>query len=313
MIATDQIKMMGTIIDIYIDSSKAKQQAATIRELLTLYNHRFSANDDSSELMAINHMAGIQPVRVHSDLFDLISIGKEHSLAYPSNLNITLGPLVQSWRIGFSDAKLPDEATIDRRLRLTNPNHIILNQSLGSIFLKEKGMSIDLGALAKGYIADKLMAFLIKDGITAALINLGGNVLVHGTNKQRHNGLFYVGIQQPNQKRGQHTGVIKVNNSSVVTSGINERQLRIEDKTYHHLLDPHTGYPIKTNMASLTIVSPSSLDGELWSTRLFGLEHSFVLNQLNRLPEVEGIIITKDGQVTISDGLQEAFRLHYKH
>ncbi len=313
MIATDQIKMMGTIIDLYIDSPKAKQQAATIRELLTLYNHRFSANDDSSELMAINHMAGIQSVRVHSDLFDLISIGKEHSLACPSNLNIALGPLVQSWRIGFSDAKLPAEATIDRKLRLTNPNHIILNQSLGSIFLKEKGMSIDLGALAKGYIADKLMAFLIKDGITAALINLGGNVLVHGTNKQRHNGLFYVGIQQPNQKRGQHIGVIKVNNNSVVTSGISERQLRIEDKTYHHLLDPHTGYPIKTNMASLTIVSPSSLDGELWSTRLFGLEHSFVLNQLNRLPEVEGIIITKDGQVTISDGLQEAFRLHYKH
>ncbi|WP_339361297.1 FAD:protein FMN transferase, partial [Streptococcus equi] len=189
----------------------------------------------------------------------------------------------------------------------------ILDQSLGSIFLKEKGMSIDLGALAKGYIADKLMAFLIKDGITAALINLGGNILVHGTNKQRHNGLFYVGIQQTNQKRGQHVGVIKVNNKSVVTSGIGERQLQIKDKTYHHLLDPHNGYPIKTNMASLTIVSQFSLDGELWSSRLFGLEHSFVLSQLNKLPEVEGIIITKDGQVTISDGLKGAFRLHYKH
>ncbi|MGT2935508.1 FAD:protein FMN transferase [Streptococcus castoreus] len=311
MLAIDQLKLMGTIIDIQIKSNKSLQQINKIRDLLAIYKNRFSANDSDSELMIINQAAGVKPVTVHPDLFNLIRIGKAHSLASLSNLNIAIGPLVQAWRIGFPDAKVPNPNIISQTLAMTDPHQIILNQSDQTVFLSQKGMALDLGALAKGYIADKLMTHLIEDGIESALINLGGNVLVHGPNPKRADAYFYIGIQRPDGKRGQNLGIIKGNNQSVVTSGIYERHLQVNNKDYHHILDRHTGYPIETDMASLTIVAPSSLDCDIWATRLFGLDSLAVINHLNTLDSIEGIIVTTDSRIAISNGLNQRFQLIY--
>ncbi|MGT2932650.1 FAD:protein FMN transferase [Streptococcus catagoni] len=306
-----QLKMMGTTIDIQITSKTAQSQLQRVCQLLEVYKNRFSANDSDSELMMINKHAGIKAIEVDPDLFELIQIGKIHSQVDPSNLNIAIGPLVQSWRIGFSDAKVPDQDAIKEKLTLTNPNEIILNQNKGSVFLSKKGMKLDLGALAKGYIADKIMAYLIDDGIDSALINLGGNVLVHGTNDKREDGTFYIGLQNPQKSRGQHLGVLKIHDQSVVTSGIYERHLKVADKDYHHIFDRHTGYPIETSMASLTVVADSSLDCEIWTSRLFGLDNSLVYRILNNLPGIEGIIVTKDKQIALSKGLEKRFSLFF--
>ncbi|MGT2744410.1 FAD:protein FMN transferase [Streptococcus phocae subsp. phocae] len=311
MFVTDQIKLMGTVIDIQIMSQRAPQQLIKVRDLLTLYKNRFSANDATSELMAINQAAGIKPITVHPDLFALISLGKKHSLADFSNLNIAIGPLVQTWRISFSDAKVPSQDVISKQLALTDPKQILLNKKQQSVYLRQEGMALDLGALAKGYIADQVMTYLIEDGIDSAVINLGGNVLTHGLNPKRTDGLFYIGIQKPNAERGKHLGILKTNNQSVVTSGIYERHLLVQGKNYHHLLDPHTGYPIKTDMASLTIVAPSATESDTWATRLFGLDTKLVLFFLNNHDDLDGIIVTRNHQVLVSDGLQKQFRLLY--
>ena len=178
------IQMMGTTIDILIDSDTPKEHISEVCRLLTLYKNRFSANDADSELMVINDNSSIAPVTVHPDLFDLIAIGKKHSLATPSNLNIAIGPLVQSWRIGFDDARVPSPQKIQKALALSKPENIILNATKQSVFLSQKGMKIDLGALAKGYIADKIMDYLKSEKVTSAMINLGGNVLVYREYKQ---------------------------------------------------------------------------------------------------------------------------------
>ncbi|MGT2887370.1 FAD:protein FMN transferase [Streptococcus didelphis] len=311
MFVNHHLKMMGTLIDIQIDSSRANQQLATVCQLFEEYNKRFSANDETSELMEINQVAGKKPVLVHPDLYELIKIGKEHSLAVPSNLNIAIGPLVQSWRIGFPDASLPNPSLIKDKLSLTSCQNILLDDKKQTVYLEKKGMKLDLGALAKGYIADKIMGFLIKDGIQSALLNLGGNVLVHGENTKRKDKHFYVGIQEPGKKRGDHLGVLKVQNQSVVTSGIYERQFKLADQTYHHIFDRQTGYSIKTDMASLTIVADTSLDCEIWTSRLFGLDTQTVYQFLNELPNIEGVIITKDKKALITQGLQKKFQFSY--
>lgn len=302
---------MGTTIDIQINSKNAQKQIQEVIELLELYKNRFSANDFNSELMAINNNAGIKPIQVHPDLFELITIGKEHSLARPGNLNIAIGPLVQTWRIGFSDAKLPSPSEISEAMILSDPTHILLDSKNQSVFLNQIGMKIDLGALAKGYIADKIIIYLKNEMIDSAIINLGGNVLVHGDNPNRSEGYWGIGIQHPKKKRGQNIGAVKIKNQSVVTSGTYERRLIIDDKEYHHIFDRQTGYPIQTEMASISIVSKQSVDCEIWTTRLFGLSIKEALDILNAVSYIEGIIITKDDRIYLSDGLKHHFQLFY--
>lgn len=305
------VKMMGTIIDIVVDSDTPHQHIKEVCHLLTVYKNRFSANDNDSELMIINHNAGIAPVTVHPDLFELIELGKTHSLLQPSNLDIAIGPLVQSWRIGFEDAKVPDKENIQKAIALANPEHIILNAAEKSVFLNRKGMKIDLGALAKGYIADKIMDYLKTENVSSAMINLGGNVLVYGNNPKREGGEWFIGIQHPQKKRGQNLGILRIKNKSVVTSGIYERYLKIGDKDYHHIFDCRTGYPIETEMASLTIIADKSVDCEIWTTRLFGLSLLKALATIQKTSGIEAIIITKDNRFAITDGLKQDFQLLY--
>lgn len=187
--------------------------------------------------MEINYQAGIAPVTVHPDLFELISLGLEHSLALYSQLNISIDPLIQTWRIGFSDAKAAQPQEIEAVLSLINPHDIELDSSTSIVFLKQKGMKIDLGCLVKGYSADKVAQFLREEGVTSALINLGGNILTIGKNQARGNQPWQIGIQDPANPRGNHLMTIPVVNQSVVTSGIYERHLTVDGQDYHHIFD----------------------------------------------------------------------------
>ena len=296
----ERIHMMGTVIDLLIEHDNPDPIMAEAIERLRVYEHRFSANRHDSELMAINHQAGQRPVVVHPQLYDLIKIGKYHSCADDSNLNIAIGPLIQTWRIGFQDAKVPSQAEIDELLRLTNPHHIILDDQEQTVFLKESGMKIDLGCLAKGYMADLLVDFLKTAGVTAALINLGGNIVGLGPVRQGQAEKWRIGIQDPQKNRNDYVTVLDIANQSVVTSGIYERSLKKDNQTYHHIFNPKTGYPTQTDVASLTIRSKQSVDGEIWTTRLYGHQSETIIDTLNQLDDIDGIVITQTGHVLYS-------------
>lgn len=296
----ERIHMMGTVIDLLIEHDNPDPIMAEAIERLRVYEQRFSANRHDSELMAINHQAGQRSVVVHPQLYDLIKIGKYHSCADDSNLNIAIGPLIQTWRIGFQDAKVPSQAEIDELLRLTNPHHIILDDQEQTVFLKESGMKIDLGCLAKGYMADLLVDFLKTAGVTAALINLGGNIVGLGPVRQGQAEKWRIGIQDPQKNRNDYVTVLDIANQSVVTSGIYERSLKKDNQTYHHIFNPKTGYPTQTDVASLTIRSKQSVDGEIWTTRLYGHQSETIIDTLNQLDEIDGIVITQTGHVLYS-------------
>lgn len=284
--------------EILLDQAEAFLQEA---------EHRFSANDPQAELGAVNQAAGQQPVAVHPQLFELISTGVRHSLAPDSNLNIAIGPLVQTWRIGFADARVPAEKEIRHLVQLTDPRKIQLDSAAHTVFLEEAGMRIDLGALAKGYIADVLLDWLQAQGVLWALLNLGGNLVVYGPTPTQADGRWRVGIQDPGKPRNEYLEVLALAAAdgpfSVVTSGIYERHLEQDGRSYHHILDPRTGYPQETDVVSLTVISRRSVDGEIWTTRLFGQPQDTVLAALEAQPELEGILVDRTGAIRHTSGI----------
>ena len=300
--ASHSLRLMGASITLMIFHENAQQLLLQSEQLLHLYKNRFSANDADSELMEINLQAGKKSVRVHQELFELIALGKKHSIAANSHLNIAIGPLVQTWRIGFSDAKLPSEEEIQRLLKITNPEEIVLNDSNREVYLSKEGMRIDLGALAKGYIADKLKEFLVEQGVQSGIIDLGGNILTIGENPTFHRP-WRIGIQNPALDRGEHVAVIEVSDASVVTSGIYERQLVVDGKTYHHIFDRTTGYPMETELASITIVAEKSVDCEIWTTRLFGQNPYDIIEEIEQQPGLEAFVITKNQKMMYTSGI----------
>ena len=302
------IRMMGTIIQLTIQHDDPHGILDEMINRLKAYEKRFSANDPDSELMQVNKQAGITPVKVESSLYELIKIGKRHSVPADSSLNITIGPLVQAWRIGFNDAKVPSDEQIQSLLEKTNPHNIILDDQAQTVFLKEAEMFIDLGALAKGYIADLIIDDMKSLDVQAGLINLGGNVMTYGASPKQEDGYWRIGIQHPFLPRGNYISVVKVKNQSVVTSGIYERKFTKNNQTYHHILDRQTGYPIKTDIASLTVISKKSVDGEIWTGRLFGKSPAEIIDTLNGLKDVEGIVIKKNDELTYTKALEPYIR-----
>ena len=301
--ASHSLRLMGASITLTIFHEDAQNLLLQSEQLLHLYKNRFSANDIDSELMEINLQAGKKAVQVHPDLFELIELGKKHSIAANSHLNIAIGPLVQTWRIGFSDAKLPSKEEIQTLLQITNPEEIVLDNSKQEVYLSKVGMRIDLGALAKGYIADKLKDFLVEQGVQSGIINLGGNILTIGENPT-YQRPWRIGIQNPILDRGEHVAVIAISDASVVTSGIYERQLVVDGKTYHHIFDRKTGYPMETEVASLTIVAKKSVDCEIWTTRLFGQNPYNIIEEIEQQPGLEAFVITKNQKMMYTSGIQ---------
>ena len=290
-----RVHLMGTVIDVSIYHKQPEPLLDQVEALLNLYNKRFSANDDSSELMKINKAAGLHPVKIHPELFELISLGKWHSCQPGSHLNIAIGPLIQTWRIGFSDARLPFPEEITLLLDIINPNAIVLSEENQSVFLQEKGMKIDLGALAKDYLK--------AENVTSALINLGGNILTFGPALHNPDQKWRIGIQNPKETRNTNLLVLAIRDQSVVTSGIYERTFEIDGKTYHHIFDSQTGYPVSSDLASLTIISSLSVDGEIWTTRLFGPSLERIFQEVSSQPNLEAIIVDKDNHCFQTAGI----------
>lgn len=297
------IHLMGTVIQLWIQHDNPGNILINAENRLKEYEKRFSANDKNSDLMKISDQAGKSPVQVDKDLFELIKIGKRHSLPSDSALNITIGPLIQLWRIGFEDAKRPSEQEIKEKLKLIQPENIILNEENHTVYLAQPGMAIDLGALAKGYFADKILEYFISQGVHSAIIDLGGNVVTYGEAPQHEDGYWRIGIQHPLKPRGNFVLALKSKNQSIVTSGIYERTFTVDGKTYHHIFDSQTGYPLETDIASITVVSDKSVDGEIWTTRLFAQKPEQVIATLNDHEGLSGIVITKDGRLLYSKSL----------
>lgn len=300
---------MGTKITLFIEGLNAEKLAEEAEQMLIDYEEAFSANSDHSQLALLKKEAGLHPLKIDKELYDLIKIGKEHSLNQDSYLNIAIGPLIKLWRIGFSEAHVPEDHAIKMVLDLLNPENIQLNDEHSSVLLSKKGMEIDLGAIAKGYFADQVMAFFKKNGATSAMVDMGGNVLVYGDSPSG-DCYWKVGIQNPFLPRGNAVALVRIQDQSVVTSGIYERVLEKDGEHYHHIFNSKTGYPVENNVASLTIIADRSVDCDIYTTKLFGLDAASIIRSVSNIKGMGAIVITMDGQMAFTDNLRGKVDFH---
>ncbi len=296
------IYLMGTKISLYVKGEAAEKLVNEACDMLIHYEEVFSANSDNSQLAMIKKSASLAPQEVDEQLFELIKIGKEHSLCENTYLNIAIGPLIKLWRIGFEEAKVPEKEDIRKVLELLKPENIQLDDEKKTVYIAKAGMEIDLGAIAKGFFADKIMEYFKENGAVSAMIDIGGNVLVFGESPSQSVD-WNVGIQNPFLPRGNVVGVVKIRNQSVVTSGIYERVYEKAGSKYHHIFDSKTGYPMESNIASLTIIADKSLNCDIYTTKLFGLDTASIIRKVNSMKGMGAIVITVDGQLAHTDNL----------
>jgi len=281
--------------------------AAQVFRLIRHQENILTVNRAHSEVMAVNHAAGKAAVSVSREVFDLIQCAHQVSLLPDSLFNFTIGPLVKRWKIGFQGNSVPPHHELARLITLTDPHQVELDPARLSVFLRQPGMEIDLGAIAKGYIADVVRGFLRHQKVERALINLGGNVQTLGA--PPHSAGWSVGLKTPFSHSDALIGVIDVVGKSVVTSGVYERYFERDGRCYHHILDARSGYPLDNELLSVTVISDRSLDGDIYTTLLYGLGVEQGLIALRDIPHIEAIFVTRDDEVICSSSRQFAFRL----
>lgn len=259
---------LGTNITLQTFGTRNNRVLQESFALIDHYEDRLTVNRKVSEVMDINHAAGQQPVQVSDGTYALVKLAVEQS-RLNFGFNALIGPVVKLWQIGFKGAHVPSPDQIKAKMKLIDPQRVQLNDHDHTVFLEQKGMELDLGGIAKGWIADRIRDLWRARGISAGIINLGGNVLLVGTCPKRANGQWTIGVQDPKKPRGENIATVMLPQCSAVTSGTYERYLIVKGKKYHHLIDPRTGYPVKTDLAGVTTFTKDSVQAEIECKRLF--------------------------------------------
>nr|WP_296047826.1 FAD:protein FMN transferase [uncultured Blautia sp.] len=318
-ISISSIKL-NTAIQITIYDSQDKALLDDCLALCDKYELIFSRTNEKSELYKLNHRKDTSdkdpnadgqttpyPVsgtadtwHISEDLASLLSEGLDITRESDGAFDIAIAPLTSLWDFTAEDPKVPDDAAIQKALPLCSSDGVTIGGQ--DITLPSDDIQFDVGAIAKGYIADRLKDFLVKKGVNSAIINLGGNVLCIGSKPDGTP--FKVGIQKPFADRNETEAVMDITGKSVVSSGIYERCFKQNGKLYHHILNPKTGYPYDNSLVSVTIISDQSVDGDALSTTCFalGLEDGLKFAEKKG---VQAVFITENYELHYTDGFQD--------
>ncbi len=298
---------LGTVISINLYDQGSQ---ALMNELITRIAEiegMMSAQEDASEVSEITRQAGIAPVKVSPETFEVVQRALYYAELSSGSFDPTIGPIVQLWRIGTKNPRVPEPAEIEEALLFVDYTKVVLNEVEQTIYLSDVGMSLDLGGIAKGYAADELVKLLDASYIERAMINLGGNIYAYG---EKADGKAYkVAIQTPYDQRNTYFGYVTLRNMTVVTSGPYERYFEKDGQIYHHIFDATTGYPIQSDVASVSVVAEQSMDGDALSTLLFTMSPEAGLKLIESLEGIECIYVDKSFSLTLSTGLNNNFTL----
>ena len=251
----------------------------------------WACNTDS-ELYKLNHANG-QPFTVSSETANLIQDGIHYSELSGGAFDLTIEPVSALWDFKADKPTVPSSDAIAQAVSHVDYTKVDIQDN--TVTLEDPEAGIDLGAIAKGYIADQVKTYLKKQGIKHAIINLGGNVDVIGTKPDGSK--YNIGIQKPFDESGEAITSVQLKDQTVVTSGIYERYFKKNGKLYHHILDPRTGYPCENNLYSVSIITDSSTKADALSTTCFLLGYEKGMELIQSMDGVEAIFITDDEKV----------------
>ncbi len=300
--------LLGTIItlSVYDAGEDSQNLLSGCFEKISDIDSRMTVRSPGGEINALNDSAGANPIKVSGDIYRLFSLALDVSKTSDGAFDVTVGPLVRLWGIGTADERVPERSEIEAARGLVSWQDVLQDESEGSVFLKREGMLADLGGIAKGYAGDAASDFLRENGVRRAVLDLGGNICLIGS---RPDGTGWrVGVRNPVVGESGNIGTLRLEDTSVVTSGGYERYFEKDGKIYHHILDPKTGYPADSGLLSATIVCKTSALADALSTACFVLG----VKKGAKLAESYGaeyVFVTDGREIIVSRGLSDVFTL----
>jgi len=297
---------MYTVVSITVVSKSGVEVKKAVDAAFTEFDRlaslmNFYSND--SEISRINNEAGIAPVKVSKDTFDVIERSVYTSEMTDGAFDVTVGPLVKLW--DMQKKVIPDKKAIEESLKTVGYKNIVLDKTASTVFLRKKGAQIDLGGILKGYAADRGIEILRQNGISSAIVAVGGEVRAMGT---KQDGLpWVVGIQNPRQKgaNDEIIATMELSDKATSTSGDYNKYFEEDGVRYHHLIDPKTGYPSKY-CGSATIVADNAITSDGFS-KLYILGPEKGLAVAKKLG-FDAIFVDCNGGIAMSDGLKDKIK-----
>ena len=297
------LKLMGSRFDITVvgkDSLEANGFIDMAVNEISRIERLISSWDPNSQTSEINRNAGIAPVKVDAELFDLIMRAKGISRLTDGAFDISYASMDKIWKFDGSMTKMPSEESITNSVAKVGVDNVILDKANSTVFLKIEGMKIGFGAIGKGYAADSAKDLLISKGVVSGIINASGDMNTWG--KQPDGSEWKVAITNPMDKN-KVFALLPIKNGAVVTSGNYEKYVSFNGVRYTHIIDPRTGYPA-TGIISVTVFAPKAELADALATSVFVLGKEVGLNRIEQLPKVECIIIDAEGNITTSKNIK---------
>lgn len=299
---------LNTAVTVTIYDSQDRELLTECMNLCDKYEKIFSRTASDSELYQLNHreltpVAGTEDTfQVSNPLAELIRKGLYYSELSEGAFDIAIEPLTSLWDFTAEDPQVPEDRLIQEALTKCDYHNVSVSDN-NEVILKTEDTAIELGAIAKGYIADRLKDYLISQGVKSAIINLGGNVLCIGG--KPNDSSFKIGIQKPFADRSETIAVMDIKDKSVVSSGVYERCFEQDGTLYHHLLNPRTGYPYDNGLIAVTIISDESVDGDALSTTCFALGLEDGMKLAESLDNVQAFFVTSDYEIHYTKDFQK--------
>ena len=277
-----------------IKTKEIEEIAEKATKLMRQFEEKLSFFYESSEVSSINENASNGFIKISNDTFEILKKSIYYSKLTNGIFDITIAPLVKAWAINSDNPTILSKEKIDELIDLVDYEDVILNKNNSTVMLLRKNQKIDLGGIAKGYIADKIIDFYKENNIDSAIINIGG--------------FWSIGIYEPKKHSEKIICSIEAKDKSIVTSGGYERAFSYNGELYCHILNPKTGYPIKSDLKSITIVSDKSIDGDSLSTPLFIMGKNKAYEFMKK-HNISGVMITDKDEIIVTKNLLEGFKL----
>lgn len=284
-----------TVISLTFYQNNGAKLAEECFQLCETYENLLSRTVEESDVWRINHSNG-SPVTVSSETYELIEEALYYCELTQGKIDITIAPLMDLWKFTEnSDGQIPPaNEEINALLAHVDYTQVSLGDN-NTVTLLDSKAAMDLGFIAKGYIADQIKEYLISEGVTSAIINLGGNICTIGNKPD--GSAYTIGIQEPFAPTGTTIDTFTLSDSCAVTSGTYERYFTYNDAVYHHIIDATTGYPIDNGLTSVTILCDSATEADALSTTCFVLGREEALTLIRSLSDTECILIDEEGTI----------------
>jgi len=297
------LKLMGNRFEITVvadDPVWANERIEDAVKEISRIEKLFTTFDESSQTNLINRNAGIAPVKIYKEVYDLVERSKKISALTQGAFDITYGSIDKRlWNFDKTMTSLPDPEIAKKLVRLINYRNVILDENDCSVFLKEKGMRIGFGGIGKGYAAERAKFVLQRKGVKSGIINAAGDLTAWGF--QPNGKPWTIGIADPNTTRHAFS-FLEITNTSVATSGNYEKFIMIDGKKYSHTIDPKTGLPVR-GIKSVTIICPNAEIADAMATPVMIMGIRTGLDMINQMKNIEGIIIDDNDNIYTSKNI----------